>query len=69
MSNKKSLTFRKSTLSTHGGNTRCVEVAFAEQGVYVRNSKSIEPVVKFTFDEWSAFIGGVKNSEFDLPKV
>ncbi|HKI69589.1 MAG TPA: DUF397 domain-containing protein [Verrucomicrobiae bacterium] len=32
------------------GSGRCVEVAFAEDGVYVRNSKSPEPIIRFTPD-------------------
>ena len=32
----------------------------------VRNSRdSSGPVLKFTPDEWHAFIGGVRNGEFD----
>jgi hypothetical protein len=34
----------------------------------VRNSRdSAGPVLQFTPDEWHAFIGGVRNGEFDLP--
>ena len=55
----------KSSLSFANGN--CVEVASlpgAEIGV--RNSRdSAGPVLRFTPDEWHAFIGGVRNGEFD----
>jgi hypothetical protein len=58
--------WRKSTLS--GSNNNCVEVAFLEGGaVAVRNSKRPEAgVTMFTSDEWRAFVGGVKQGEFDL---
>jgi Domain of unknown function (DUF397) len=55
----------KSTLSFANGN--CVEVAdLPDGGVGVRNSR--DPggqVLNFTPDEWSAFLGGVRNDEFD----
>jgi hypothetical protein len=32
----------------------------------VRNSRDSEgPVLRFTSDEWHAFLGGVRNGEFD----
>jgi hypothetical protein len=58
----------KSTLSFANGN--CVEVAFLPDGaVAVRNSRDPEgPVLEFTPDEWSAFIGGARNGEFGNPE-
>ena len=55
----------KSSLSFSNGN--CVEVAsLAEGGVGVRNSRDAEgAVLQFTPDEWHAFLGGVRNGEFD----
>lgn len=54
----------KSSFSSAGDN--CVEVRFAEDGVAVRNSKSpLAGAVDFTYDEWSAFLAGVRNGEFD----
>lgn len=55
----------KSSLSYANGN--CVEVASLSGGeVGVRNSReSGGPVLRFTPDEWHAFIGGVRNGEFD----
>jgi hypothetical protein len=55
----------KSSLSFSNGN--CVEVAsLADGGVGVRNSRHPEgSVLQFTPDEWHAFIGGVRNGEFD----
>jgi hypothetical protein len=59
-------TWRKSTLS--GSENNCVEVAFLGGGtVAVRNSKRPEAgVTMFSSDEWQAFVGGVKQGEFDL---
>ena len=55
----------KSSLSLANGN--CVEVAgLAGGGIGVRNSRDAGgPVLKFTPDEWYAFLGGVRNGEFD----
>ena len=55
----------KSSLSFANGN--CVEVANLSGGqVGVRNSRDIAgAVLRFTPDEWHAFIGGVRGGEFD----
>lgn len=55
----------KSSLSFSNGN--CVEVANLPGGqVGVRHSKHTEGLVlRFTPDEWQAFLGGVRNGEFD----
>ena len=55
----------KSSLSFSNGN--CVEVASLSDGVIgVRDSKdSGGPVLRFTSDEWTTFLGGVRNGEFD----
>ncbi len=55
----------KSSLSFANGN--CVEVSDQPEGtVGVRNSREREgPVLRFTPDEWQAFLGGVRNGEFD----
>ena len=59
-----SLNFRKSTFSFANGN--CVEVSELPGGdIGVRNSRDTGPVLRFTPDEWHAFIGGVRNGEFD----
>ena len=49
----------------------CVEVASLPAGeIGVRNSRdSAGPVLKFTPGEWHAFLGGVRNGEFDLPVI
>lgn len=55
----------KSSLSF--ANSNCVEVAsLPGGGIGVRDSKNTEgPVLRFTPDEWTAFLGGVRNGEFD----
>ena len=55
----------KSSLSYANGN--CVEVASLPGGtIGIRNSRdSAGPVLRFTPKEWHAFLGGVRNGEFD----
>ena len=55
----------KSSLSY--GNGQCVEVAgLSGDIVMVRDSKNVKsPVLGFTPGEWDAFVGGVRNGEFD----
>ena len=55
----------KSPLSFANGN--CVEIASLPDGqIGVRNSRDAEgAVLRFTSDEWQAFIGGAHNGEFD----
>jgi hypothetical protein len=55
----------KSSLSFSNGN--CVEVAsLPDNKIGVRNSRDSEgPVLRFTPDEWHAFLGGARNGEFD----
>jgi hypothetical protein len=55
----------KSSLSFSNGN--CVEVASLPEGeIGVRNSRDAQgSVLRFTSDEWHAFLGGVRNGEFD----
>jgi hypothetical protein len=59
------LHWQKSSLSMTNGN--CVEVApLGSGGVAVRDTKDrTGPVLRFTPDEWTAFLGGVRNGEFD----
>ena len=58
-------TWIKSSLSYANGN--CVEVSDQPEGtIGIRNSREREgPVLRFTPDEWQAFLGGVRNGEFD----
>ncbi len=55
----------KSSLSIANGN--CVEVASLLDGtIGLRNSRDSEgPVLRFTPDEWHAFLGGARKGEFD----
>jgi hypothetical protein len=59
------LSWVKSSLSFSNGN--CVEVAsLPGDGIGVRNSRHPEEaILQFTPDEWHAFLGGVRNGEFD----
>ena len=56
--------WRKSTLCN---STCCVETAFFDEHVAVRDSKDpAGPVLVFTHAEWAAFLGGVRDGEFEL---
>jgi hypothetical protein len=45
----------------------CVEVAFVDDEILVRSSaQSDSPVLRFTADEWVAFVGGVRDGDFDF---
>nr|WP_205861219.1 DUF397 domain-containing protein [Planosporangium flavigriseum] len=55
--------------SDHGGprSENCVEVAFVDGGIAVRQSNNPDgPVLLFTRGEWDAFVEGAKDGEFDL---
>ena len=48
----------------------CVETIIEVDEIQVRDSKNPDgPVLKFTPNEWDAFIAGAKDGEFDLPPV
>jgi Domain of unknown function (DUF397) len=54
--------------SSHSGGNSCVEVAFLDDRVAVRDSKDRQgPVLLFTHREWDAFTGGVRGGEFQPP--
>jgi hypothetical protein len=55
----------KSSLSY--ANTNCVEVSDLKSGfVGMRNSRDVAgPVLRFTPDEWNAFLGGIRKGDFD----
>jgi hypothetical protein len=56
--------WHKSSKSASNG---CVEVARVAGRVAVRDSKDQEsPILLFTAFEWDAFLGGVRNGEFEL---
>ena len=50
-----------------GSHGSCVEIAnLPEGGVAIRDGKAVPgPVLRFTRQEWDAFIAGVKAGEFD----
>ena len=53
--------------STYSSTDSCVEVAFVDTQVAVRDSKHRDgAILLFTPVEWEAFIGGVRHGEFDL---
>ena len=56
--------WRKSTASNTGD---CAEVAFVAGSVLMRHSQSPSgAVLAFSPAEWTAFLSGVRNGEFDL---
>ena len=65
MSSPQFTSWYKSRRSSGGDN--CVEVSFSPDGVVgVRHSRRPHgPVLTFTPSEWAAFVGGVKDGEFD----
>jgi hypothetical protein len=61
-----SVVWKKSGRSNGNGGNNCVEVAFLDHGVAVRDSNDPSgPVLMFTAAEWDAFVGGAKDGEFD----
>jgi hypothetical protein len=60
--------WKKASRSNGNGGNNCVEVAFLDHGVAVRDSKDPSgPALKFTPAEWAAFVGGCRDGEFDGP--
>jgi Domain of unknown function (DUF397) len=58
--------WQKSTYSNANG---CVEVAFVDSRVAVRDSKRQDsPVLLFTGTEWEEFVAGIRDKEFDLER-
>jgi hypothetical protein len=43
----------------------CVEAAIAGDEILVRSSDA-SPVLRFTREEWVAFVGGVRDGDFDF---
>jgi hypothetical protein len=61
-----STNWRKSSYSTYNGN--CVEIGHLDGPIIgVKDAKrhGRGPVLAFTQDEWSAFLGGIKAGEYD----
>jgi hypothetical protein len=59
-------TFNKFINSSFCRDDRCVEVAITTSEVLIRQSSGCEKSLRFTLAEWSDFILGVKNGEFDI---
>ncbi|MEU4421392.1 DUF397 domain-containing protein [Actinoplanes sp. NPDC024001] len=59
--------WRKSTRSAQGN---CVEVSYSNEMILVRDTKAQGegPTLSFTRGEWSAFVAGVRQGEFELPQ-
>lgn len=58
--------WRRSSYCT-GAATTCVEVAVGDGIVAVRDSKVVPgPVLRFTVEEWEAFVHGVRAGEFEV---
>ena len=51
--------------SSYCASGTCVEVSLSEGSVVVRHSRTHACQLTFTSEEWSAFVRGVKNGEFD----
>jgi hypothetical protein len=59
--------WKKASRSNGNGGNNCVEVAFLDTGVAVRDSKDRSgPALMFTMAEWTAFVDSAKDGEFDL---
>ena len=59
--------WRKASRSNGTGGNNCVEVAFLDTGVAVRDSKNRSgPALMFTQAEWTAFVDSAKDGVFDL---
>jgi uncharacterized protein DUF397 len=57
--------WRKAQASANGG---CVEITDTAADVWVRDSKNKQgPILHFTRHEWTAFLAGVRNGEFEGP--
>lgn len=67
-SKKPDIIWHKSTAS--GSNGDCVEVAFVDDSVVVRNSREpLGAMLSFTRQEWAAFLEGAGNGEFTLDQI
>lgn len=57
--------WRKSSRSQNTSN--CVEVKITDREVLVRDTKDRSiPAHRYTHREWTAFVAGVRDGEFDL---
>jgi Domain of unknown function (DUF397) len=62
-----SAVWRKSSRSNGNGGNNCVEVAFLDTIVAVRDSKNQSgPALFFNSVEWTEFVNSAKAGEFDI---
>jgi hypothetical protein len=55
--------------SSHSGSNGCVEVAFVNGQIAVRDSKHKDgAVLRFSEAEWVAFLSGVADGQFRSPR-
>jgi hypothetical protein len=55
--------------SRASGSGNCVEVRFASDHVELRDTKDRQGAfLQFSHNEWRAFLTGVHNGEFELPR-
>ena len=54
--------------ASHSAKENCIEVAFVDEKVALRDSKDRQgPVLFFTPAEWQSFLDSVRAGEFELP--
>jgi Domain of unknown function (DUF397) len=59
--------WKKSTRSNGNGGNNCVEVAFLDTAVAVRDSKNPSgPALIFNPAHWTEFVNSAKSGEFDI---
>ncbi|GAA4924986.1 DUF397 domain-containing protein [Actinoplanes utahensis] len=59
--------WKKGSRSNGSGGNNCVEVAFLDKEIAVRDSKDrTGPALMFTQAEWTAFVDSAKDGEFDI---
>jgi hypothetical protein len=55
--------------SSHSGSNGCVEVAFVNGQIAVRDSKDKDgAVLHFSQREWDAFLSGIADGQFRAPR-
>ena len=64
------MTMRDWHKSTASAAANCVEGRFVSDHVQVRDTKNKNgAVLRFTHDEWRAFVAGLRVGEFDIPST
>ena len=55
--------------SYSSANSACVEVMHTDGGISIRDTKDngSGPILRFTAEEWDAFLAGALDGEFDRP--